>query len=473
MTQSPLIYWFRRDLRLSDHPALSAALASGRPVVPLFIYDQQVEALGVAAKWRLGLALAEFARALQAIGSRLILRRGEALAVLAGMAPAAVHWQRMYDPAAMARDGAVKAGLRALGIEAVSHPGALLVEPWEVQTLQGGYYKVYTPFWKAVSARGVAGPGAVVKELPAPALWPASDDLADWQMGRAMNRGAAVVLPYQAVGEAAAFQRLERFLEGPIEGYRERRDFPAEAATSGLSENLSYGEIGPRSIWAAGERAREFGARGAEHFLKELVWREFAYHLMYHAPQILTRNWREGWDVFAWRGDSDEAERWRRGMTGEPMVDAAMREMYVTGRMHNRARMIAASYLTKHLLTDWRVGQAWFAECLTDWDAAANAMGWQWVAGCGPDAAPYFRIFNPAGQGEKFDAGGVYRRRYIAELSRDPGPEARAYFDAVPRSWGLDPKAPYPLPMVDLAEGRARALAALAGMKHLSEMAES
>ena len=471
--QGPLIYWFRRDLRLSDHPALAAAVASGRPVVPLFILEGEVEALGAAAKWRLGLALAEFARALEAIGSRLVLRRGEALGVLAGMQPAAVHWQRLYDPAAMARDAAVKAGLRALGIEAVSHPGALLVEPWEVQTLQGGYYKVYTPFWKAISARGVAGPGAVVRELRGPAVWPASDDLADWQMGRAMNRGAAVVLPYQAVGEAAAFQRLERFLEGPIEGYRERRDFPAEAATSGLSENLSYGEIGPRSIWAAGERAREFGARGAEHFLKELVWREFAYHLMYHAPQILTRNWREGWDSFSWRGDSAEAERWRRGMTGEPMVDAAMREMYVTGRMHNRARMIAASYLTKHLLTDWRVGQAWFADCLTDWDAAANAMGWQWVAGCGPDAAPYFRIFNPAAQGEKFDAGGAYRRRFIAEISREPGPEALAFFEAVPRSWRLDPKAGYPLPMIDLAAGRARALSALAGMKHLSEMAGS
>ena len=470
MTQSPLIYWFRRDLRLSDHPALTAAVATGRPVVPLFILDAETEALGAAAKWRLGLGLAEFARALERIGSRLVLRRGAALAVLAELAPGAVHWQRLYDPVSTVRDAAVKAALRGLGIEAHSDSGALLVEPWQVQTGLGGYYKVYTPFWKAVRQRDIAAPLAAVRALVAPALWPGSDDLADWQLGHAMNRGAAVVARHQAVGEAAALVRLHRFVDGPVDDYRERRDFPAEEATSGLSENLTYGEIGPRSIWAAGERAMQEARRGAEHFLKELVWREFAYHLMYHAPQILTRNWRESWDAFAWRGDNEDAERWRRGMTGEPMVDAAMREMYVTGKMHNRARMIAASYLTKHLLTDWRVGQAWFAECLTDWDAAANAMGWQWVAGCGPDAAPYFRIFNPAGQGEKFDADGRYRRRFIAELGRDPGPEALGYFDAVPRAWRLDPGARYPLPIIDLAAGRARALAALAGLKHLSEM---
>ena len=202
------------------------------------------------------------------------------------------------------------------------------------------------------------------------------------------------------------------------------------------------------------------GAAGAEHFLKELVWREFAWHLMFHTPQIAQKNWREDWDSFPWRGDSAEAEAWRRGQTGEPMVDAAMREMYVTGTMHNRARMIAASYLTKHLMTDWRIGLDWFADCLTDWDPAANAMGWQWVAGSGPDAAPYFRVFNPAGQAEKFDPEGRYRRRFLAELSPEPGPEARGYYDAAPLSWGLDPGAPYPRPIVTLEAGRARALAA-------------
>lgn len=280
-------------------------------------------------------------------------------------------------------------------------------------------------------------------------------------MGAAMRRGAAVVLPYQHIGEAAALAQLDAFIGGRVDAYKQDRDFPAlVGATSGLSENLAWGEIGPRTIWAAGQLAAHTGAGGAEHFLKELVWREFAYHLMHHAPQILTENWREGWETFPWRGDNADAERWRRGMTGEPFVDAAMREMYVTGRMHNRARMIVASYLTKHLLTDWRVGQAWFADCLTDWDPAANAMGWQWVAGCGPDAAPYFRVFNPAGQAEKFDKGAGYIHRFVAELARPPQPDGLAYFDAVPRAWGLRATQAYPAPLIGLAEGRARALAA-------------
>ena len=232
-------------------------------------------------------------------------------------------------------------------------------------------------------------------------------------------------------------------------------------ATSGLAGSLAWGEIGPRGIGAAGERARQEGAAGAETFQKGLGWRGFAAHLLYHAPHIRDAPWREGWEGFPWRGDSEDAERWRRGMTGEPIVDAAMREMYVTGRMHNRARMIVASYLTKHLMTDWRVGQAWFAECLTDWDAGSNAMGWQWVAGCGPDAAPFFRVFNPAGQAEKFDAAGQYRRRWLNPAE----PEARAFFDAVPERWQLRAGAPYPRAMVDLAEGRARALAAYAQRK--------
>jgi deoxyribodipyrimidine photo-lyase len=279
-------------------------------------------------------------------------------------------------------------------------------------------------------------------------------------MGAAMRRGAGVVAAHVRVGEAAALLRLDRFVERAIDGYGERRDFPAAPATSGLSENLTYGEIGPRTVWYAGQAALAAGAEGAEHFLKELVWREFAWHLIHHAPQIVGRNWRGEWDGFPWRGDSADAERWRRGMTGEPFVDAAMREMYVTGRMHNRARMIAASYLTKHLMTDWRVGQAWFADCLTDWDPASNAMGWQWVAGSGPDAAPYFRIFNPAGQAAKFDTDGTYRDRWIAEGRRHPTDTALSYFEAVPVSWGLSPRAPYPAPLVALDVGRARALAA-------------
>ncbi|NUB45156.1 deoxyribodipyrimidine photo-lyase [Fertoebacter nigrum] len=461
---APLILWFRRDLRLADHPMLAAAVAAGRPLVPVFILDPETERLGAAAKWRLGLGVAAFAETLAALGSRLILRRGPALAVLEALldqtGAAGVHWSRAYDPAGQARDTAVKAALKARGVQAVSHPGHLLHEPWTVETGQGGFYRVYTPFWKAVQGRDVMAPPPPPKALRAPGGWPASDRLDDWQMGAAMRRGAAVVAGHVAVGEAAALERLHRFLSGPVQDYATARDLPAVQGTSRLSENLTCGEIGPRTIWHAGMRARHEGKAGAETFLKELVWREFAYHLLHHTPHITHANWKPEWDAFPWRKDNADAERWRRGLTGEPFVDAAMREMYVTGTMHNRGRMIVASYLTKHLLTDWRVGAAWFDDCLTDWDPAANAMGWQWAAGSGPDASPYFRIFNPATQAEKFDPDATYRRRFIAELSRAPGPDALAYFDAVPESWQLNPKAAYPAPLIGLAAGRDRALAA-------------
>lgn len=466
MTEQPLILWFRRDLRLSDHPMLAAALAAGRPLLPVFILDPETEILGAAPKFRLGLALARFAASLEAIGSRLILRRGPALAVLEALVAetgaAGVLWSRSYDEASRARDQVVKAAFKAKGLWAESHAGALLREPWEVETGQGGPYRVYTPYWKAV--RGLVVPAATPapRRLPVPAGWPGSDRLEDWHLGVGMGRGAAIVAAHQRVGEDRALARLEEFAAGPMSGYAAMRDFPGIAgATSGLSENLAWGEIGPRTMWHRGWRAMAMGNAGAETFLKELVWREFAWHLFYHFPQMDRAPWKSGWEAFAWRGDNPEAEAWRQGRTGEPFVDAAMRELYVTGRMHNRARMIVASYLTKHLITDWRVGLAWFADCLTDWDPAANAMGWQWVAGCGPDASPYFRIFNPATQAEKFDADQSYRRRWIAELSRHPGPDAQSFFAAAPRRWRQDPGRPYPLPIIDLAEGRARALQAL------------
>ena len=466
MNDTPLILWFRRDLRLSDHPMLTAAVASGRALIPVFILDPETEALGAAAKWRLGLSVDHFAGRLAALGSRMVFRRGAALEVLEALVretgAGGVMWSRLYDPALTARDMAVKAELKARGVEATSFAGHLLHEPWTVETGQGGFYRVYTPFWRAVKNRDVAIAMPAPKALRAPEIWPATDALQDWQLGRAMQRGAAVVLPYQSVGEDAARAKLEVFLDGPIDRYTDARNLPDQVGTSGLSQNLALGEIGPRHVWHAAMRVWLGGSAGAETYLKELIWREFAYHLLYHTPHIATSNWRADWNAFPWRADSDDAERWRRGMTGEPFVDAAMREMYVTGTMHNRGRMIVASYLTKHLLTDWRVGLQWFADCLTDWDPAANAMGWQWAAGSGPDASPYFRIFNPATQAEKFDVAAAYRKRFIAELSRNPGADALGYFAATPKSWGLDPKAAYPKPIVALSEGRDRALAAYA-----------
>ena len=464
MTERPLILWFRRDLRLGDQPMLSAAVALGRPVLPVFILDPETEALGAAPKWRLGLAVDAFAQSLEGLGVRLILRRGPALEVLRGLAAetgaGGVWWSRLYDPASVARDTVIKATLRDDGIEARSFAGHLLHEPWEVETGQGGFYRVFTPYWKAMRGREVTTPQPAPKRLRSVEVWPGSDRLADWRFGAAMNRGAAVVARHQTVGEAGARAKVQAFLAGPVQHYGEMRDFPGVAGTSRLSENLTYGEIGIREVWNAGLRARDEGRGGAESFLRELAWREFSYHLMHHTPQITHANWKPEWDNFPWRGDSPEAERWRRGMTGEPFVDAGLREMYVTGTMHNRVRMIVASYLTKHLLTHWKVGLDWFADCLTDWDPAANAMGWQWVAGSGPDSAPFFRVFNPAGQAEKFDASGRYRRRFVAELSPDPGAEALAFFDAVPRSWELSAGQDYPAPVVNLAAGRAAALAA-------------
>ncbi len=469
MTETPLILWFRRDLRLGDQPMLAAAAASGRALLPVVILDPETEAIGAAPKWRWGLAVGAFARALEELGVRLVLRRGPALEVLRALVAetgaGGVWWSRLYDPASVARDTAVKAALKAAGVEARSFAGHLLHEPWEVETGQGSFYRVFTPYWKAMRGMGVAGPEAAPKRLRGVAAWPAGDRLEDWRLGAAMNRGAAVVARYQAVGEGAARERLGAFLAGPVGRYGEMRDYPGVAGTSRLSENLTYGEIGIREVWHEDLRARDEGKAGAESFLRELAWREFSYHLMHHTPRITRANWREEWDSFPWRGDNPDAECWRRGVTGEPFVDAALREMYVTGTMHNRARMIAASYLTKHLLTHWKVGLDWFAGCLTDWDPAANAMGWQWVAGSGPDAAPYFRIFNPAGQAGKFDADGRYRLRFIAELSREPGPEALEFFRAVPRSWGLRAGPPYPEPVVDLARGRAAAHAAYGARK--------
>jgi deoxyribodipyrimidine photo-lyase len=462
----PLILWFRRDLRLDDNPMLAAAAATGRPLVPVFIADDQVTGIGAAPRWRWGEGIAAFDGALREMGARLVLRRGEALAVLRDLVretgAAGVWWSRLYDQPARDRDGAVKAALRADGIEARSFAGHLLAEPWEVATKAGEPFKVYTPFWRAVSARDWPLPAPAPARLPLPDAWPASDRLADWRLGAAMDRGRAVVAAHARVGEGAALARLEAFLAQGVADYAQARDRVDLPGTSGLSENLTLGEIGVRRIWWRVQAllAARPGDPGPETFLKEIVWRDFAHHLAYHTPRLLTGNWRPEWDGFGWRPDNPDAERWRRGMTGEPIVDAGMRELYVTGRMHNRVRMIVASYLTKHLLTHWQVGLDWFADCLTDWDPASNAMGWQWVAGSGPDAAPYFRIFNPATQAEKFDPQGRYRRAWIAEGQRDPPATARAYFAAVPRAWGLDPAARYPAPVVDLAVGRARALAA-------------
>jgi deoxyribodipyrimidine photo-lyase len=460
---APVIYWMRRDLRLADNPALTAAVQTGVPVIPVFILDEATRTQGAAPLWRLGLGVAQMGQTLAAAGSRLILRAGPPLEVLQKLAEetgaTAIHWNRLYDPVARERDTLVKDGLRQAGLEAHSHGGHLLFEPWTVETGQGGFYKVYTPFWNSVKDRDPGAPLPPPSAIPAPQVWPDTEALDDWHLGAAMGRGADVVARHVVVGEAAARDRLDTFINNRVGDYGTARDMLAQNGTSGLSENLTYGEIGPRSCWQAGSAARDAGHNDAEVFLKELVWREFAYHLVYHTPQITTENWRSEWDGFPWHGDSDLAQAWRRGRTGLRVVDAGLRQMYVTGTMHNRARMLVASYLTKHLMTDWRIGAAWFADCLIDWDPASNAMGWQWAAGSGPDASPYFRIFNPQTQAEKFDKDGRFVRAWVAEGVAQPPATALSYFDAIPKSWDMGPRDGYPAdPVVGLSEGRTRAL---------------
>jgi deoxyribodipyrimidine photo-lyase len=303
---SPTLLWFRRDLRLGDHAALTAACKAG-PVIPVFIRDGEVDALGTAPQWRLGLGLDHLARELEGQGGRLILRKGPALETLRNLISTTgaerVFWTRLYDAPSVARDSEIKAALKSDGIEARSFGGHLMFEPWTVETGKGEYYKVYTPFWRAVKDRDVEAPRSTPGKIPAPEGWPDSDRLEDWHLGSKMRRGAEVVRPFVQLGETAARDRLDHFIDEIVAGYAESRDRPDKDGTSRLSQNLALGEISPHQCWHAGQRALHDGKRGAETFLKELVWREFAYHLMHHTPRITHANWREDWDAFPWNED--------------------------------------------------------------------------------------------------------------------------------------------------------------------------
>ena len=448
----PTLLWLRRDLRLGDHPALTHAAARG-PVIPVFIRDDEVRGLPAAPALRLEAALEALAARLEGLGSRLILRSGEPVEVLRGLMAETgadlVVWTRRYDPQGKESGAAVKAAHPA-----ESYPGALLAEPWEVKTKTGGDFKVFTPFWRALSARGIAPPRPAVSP-PAPSQWPASEALADWHLSAPMNRGRAVISAHIRAGEEAALAQLDTFAGQHLADYGDARDQLGQGACSGLSAALAWGEVSPRQVWWAAS-----GQSGAEAFQRQLAWRDFAWHLTWHSPHMLSDNWREGWEAFPWNEDATrpEVQAWMQGRTGVEIVDAAMRELHVTGYMHNRARMLVASYLTKHLMTHWRIGADFFAEHLVDWDPANNAMGWQWVAGCGPDAAPFFRIFNPETQAQKFDPTGAYRARWLASDSD--------FFDAVPRRWGLTPNTPAPVPTISLKQGRERALSAYQDMRN-------
>ncbi len=470
-TTAPALVLFRDDLRLADNPALSAAIAGGRPLACLYCLDEEspeIRPLGGAVRWWLHHSLERLGKALAARGHRLILRRGRAADVVEALATeigaAEVHWNRRYGGGERAVDADLKLRLKQRGVPAESHQANLLFEPWTVRTQSDQPFRVFTPFW-----RSCLGRGAPRQPLPAPGHWPqpaktvASDDLDAWRLLPHHPDWAGGLREAWTPGEDGAAERLATFLDHGLRLYAGHRDEPSVAATSFLSPHLRFGEVSPFQLLHAVEAASHAGTpppprRSVDKFISELGWREFSWHLLFHQADLATRNFQPRFDAFAWPA-TDEAHlaAWRQGRTGFPIVDAGMRQLWQTGWMHNRVRMITASFLIKNLLIDWRIGEAWFWDTLVDADAASNPAGWQWVAGSGADAAPYFRIFNPVKQGETFDPDGDYVRRFVPEL---------AHVDAAsihqPKPAG---KSAYPPAIVDLAATRTRALAAFAAIK--------
>jgi deoxyribodipyrimidine photo-lyase len=462
----PVLLWLRQDLRLADHPALCAAVESGAPVIPVFLWAPWEEAEwapGAASRWWLHESLQSLRADLEQRGSRLILRRvaSDSLATLRELlqetGARAVFWSRRYEPQLIARDRRIKEALRADAIDARSFNAALLIEPWDVRNKSGRPFQVFTPFWKHVSATCTAPePLPAPTTLPAPRDWPASAPLEELELMPRIPWHEGMARDWQP-GEAPAARQLAAFLDDGVAGYSEGRNLPATRGTSRLSPHLHFGEISPRQIWHA---ARPW--RGGQ-FMAEIGWREFAHHLLYHFPHTPGEPLRAEYSRFPWADDAAQLEAWRRGRTGVPLVDAGMRELWTTGWMHNRVRMVVGSFLVKNLRLHWLEGARWFWDTLVDADLAANTLGWQWTAGCGADAAPYFRVFNPVSQGLKFDPTGDYVRRWVPELARLSGGDIHAPWEARPETLqraGIVLGRDYPLPIVDLKRSREAALTA-------------
>ena len=451
MTSGPSIVWFRNDLRLADNPALHAAVERGEPLVLVYVHDEISEGirpLGGATKWWLHHSLTALRQSIEALGGTLVLRSGKGLDVISRLvdevSAGAVYWNRRYG-LARSHDQALKESLRERGIIAESFAGNLLFEPWTIKNGEGNPFKVFTPFWRAClaaepprsplpspsSLRSV--PGVDGESLDGWALLPTSPD---WSAG---------LQEMWTPGEKGAHSRLEGFINSTLKLYH-RRDEPGPVTTSRLSPHLRFGEISPHTIWYALEEPLPAeAAKNKAKFLSEIGWREFSYTILFHNPELHAKNFRPEFDAFPWGSPEPTILRsWQRGKTGVPLVDAGMRELWHTGYMHNRVRMVAASFLIKNLLVDWRIGEAWFWDTLVDADEANNPASWQWVAGSGADAAPYFRVFNPQLQAEKFDPNNEYITRWIPE-------------------WGTPA---YPAsPIIDLKESRDRALAAFQELK--------
>ncbi|WP_128970585.1 cryptochrome/photolyase family protein [Bradyrhizobium tropiciagri] len=479
----PVIVWFHDDLRLSDHPALHEAASRGVPVVGLYVRDEQspvlkppaARPLGGATRWWLAQSLRALGKSLEAIGGTLVLRTGPAVAVIATLAreinAGAVFWNDIAQAPHQAIAGEVESALASDGIASQIFPGDLLVDPKAIRNKDNRGLRVFTPFW-----RRVQGLGNPPKPLPAPKKIAsigdvASETLDDWKLEPTRPNWAGGLRESWTPGEAGAQARLRAFLDETIRGYSDDRDRPDRDGTSRLSPHLRFGEISPRQVWyaarfAAAEHPRLAG--NIEKFLSELGWREFCRHLLFDVPDLAGRNLQEHFDGFPWQRDARALKAWQRGLTGYPIVDAGMRELWHTGVMHNRVRMVVASFLVKHLLIDWRAGEQWFWDTLVDADAGSNPANWQWVAGSGADSAPCFRVFNPILQGEKFDPDGVYVRRWVPELAQLPNDLIHQPWTATPielASARVELGKSYPKPIVDHKQGRERALAAYAKIR--------
>ena len=475
----PAIVWFRRDLRLADNPALREAAESNRPVVPLYVLDEETKGLrplGGASRWWLHHSIAGLAADLAQRGAPLTLRRGPAAKVLMEAIDEtgadAVYWNRLYEPASVERDRGIKETLAERGITAKSFNASLLDEPWTIKTKSGSPFRVFTPFWNALQETIDAGmPLPPPRKIAGFEKSLASDSLDAWELLPTKPNWAEGFEPEWEPGEGGAQCAFEMFCDETMEAYGTARDVPGIRGTSRLSPHLHFGEIGPRQLWQAVRfRADHHTAfrEGASAWLRELGWREFNQHLLFHHPEMPEQNVDDAFDAFRWRNDRKALQAWQQGQTGYPIVDAGMRALWRTGWMHNRVRMIAASFLIKHLLIDWREGEAWFWDTLVDADLANNTGNWQWVAGSGFDAAPYFRIFNPVIQGERFDADGAYVRKWVPEIAALPGRYLHKPWEApetVLAEAGIRLGETYPLPVVEHKHARQRALDAYAEIK--------
>lgn len=466
--ESPSILWFRHDLRLSDNPALRAAVDLGGPLIPLFILDEAGEGnwrLGAASRWWLHHSLKSLGDSLESKDSKLVLRTGEAGIVLKRLCDEtgakAVYWNRRYEPAIVERDTSLKKELASMGIEVKSFNGSLLQSPLKITNKSGSPFKVFTPFWKHIRNLNTREPIERPKKMVAPESWPSSEDLVVWQLLPKIKWDSGFYDEWEP-GEEGARKVLDRFARVRVEAYSADRDNPAVRGVSRLSPHLHFGEISPNQIWNRLDLDKH------EPYLRQIGWREFSHHLLFHFKDTPEKPLRPEFEKFPWKRNRDWLEAWQRGATGYPIVDAGMRELWKTGWMHNRVRMIAASFLVKHLLQHWQEGAEWFWDTLVDADLANNTMGWQWVAGCGADAAPYFRIFNPITQGERFDSDGAYTRKWVPELSKLP----RKYLfqpweapESVLKAAGIVLGESYPKPIVAHKEGRESALAAYEEVK--------